>query len=390
MLFLTPPQDAAAIRAFCARFNEGLRVEYKSTFDENVRRNLPKIISSFANSLGGVLIVGINAENGIPQRPIQGFETPDEELGLTVENICLQGINPPVAPRTTVVPSDIESHVFLIIEVDESLEAPHAIENSRRVYVRTGNAANPYEGADVDLIIELFKRRTESNRKYERLLAAARKRAGTAVADSQIHMVVEVCPTYPRRTLCDRNQIWNFLNDARFRGARYYPLQTLRRIADGVGSFDQGEQYSQISAFGLLFVKRVLALHQQNNRPDVILVGEIFHPLLRLLHCAKTFYSAVGYRGNLEVNLSAVNVRTQSMPFIEDPFHYYTADDFRCFEDTVSVGGRSSTELFHDDVNETVQSMLGQLCWSFWQSHEEFPAEQMRRYIARVIAEMRL
>jgi hypothetical protein len=57
MLFPAVPQNAADIRAFCARFNEGIRVEYKSTFDENVRRALPKVVSSFANSLGGVLII---------------------------------------------------------------------------------------------------------------------------------------------------------------------------------------------------------------------------------------------------------------------------------------------------------------------------------------------
>jgi hypothetical protein len=70
MLFVTPPQDVAEIRAFCGRFNEGLRGEYKSTFDDNVRRNLPKIVSSFANSLGGVLVVGVNAANGVPQQPV--------------------------------------------------------------------------------------------------------------------------------------------------------------------------------------------------------------------------------------------------------------------------------------------------------------------------------
>jgi hypothetical protein len=48
-----------------------------------------------------------------------------------------------------------------VIEVDESWEAPHAIENSKKVYVRTGNAANPYDFAQVDFVIELVRRRAE-------------------------------------------------------------------------------------------------------------------------------------------------------------------------------------------------------------------------------------
>jgi predicted HTH transcriptional regulator len=70
MLFTRPPRAAEDIRSFCARFNEGLRVEYKANLDDAVRRALPKVISSFANSLGGVLVLGVNAVNGVPQEPI--------------------------------------------------------------------------------------------------------------------------------------------------------------------------------------------------------------------------------------------------------------------------------------------------------------------------------
>jgi len=78
------------------------------------------------------------------------------------------------------------------------------------------------------------------------------------------------------------------------------------------------------------------------------------------------------------------------MRFIRDEFRHYTADDFRCFENIVSATERSSSELFRQGVNEVVQTLLGQLCWSFWQSREDYPAEEMRQYVAGVIAEMRL
>jgi len=107
MLFRATPRNAGDIRSFCAQFNEGIRVEYKSRFDDNVRRALPKVVSSFANSVGGVLVIGVNAADGVPQNPIEGFERPPEELPLTVENLCIQGINPPVFPKTTVIDSDV-------------------------------------------------------------------------------------------------------------------------------------------------------------------------------------------------------------------------------------------------------------------------------------------
>lgn len=227
MLFPAIPQSVNDIREFCARFNEGIRVEYKVNFDENVRRALPKIVSSFANSLGGVLIVGVNAHDGVPQVPIEGFVRPAEELPLTVENICLSGINPPVFPRTTVIDSDVAGRQFLIIEVDESWEAPHAIENSRKVYVRTGNAANPYDLAEVDLIIDLVRRRSEPRELRERMLRAARQRAFAAVPDTSIYAEASITPMYPRRTLCTRDSTWDFMTTQAYRGGRFFPFENV-------------------------------------------------------------------------------------------------------------------------------------------------------------------
>jgi predicted HTH transcriptional regulator len=80
MIFLERPITVQHIRDVCARFNEGPRVEYKSTFDASVRAQLPKIVSSFANSQGGVLVVGVPAVNGVPAPPIEGVARPREEL----------------------------------------------------------------------------------------------------------------------------------------------------------------------------------------------------------------------------------------------------------------------------------------------------------------------
>src|SRR5207245_1253180 len=114
--------------------------------------------------------LGVKAINGVPQEPVQGFESsPREELPLTIENICIKNINPAIFPRITEIASDAPGRKFVLIEVDESAEAPHAIENSTLVYVRTGNAANPFELADVNSVIELLRRRENPLRTRELL-----------------------------------------------------------------------------------------------------------------------------------------------------------------------------------------------------------------------------
>ena len=41
------------IKAFCDEYREGVRVEYKQEI-----RHIPKIVSSFANTQGGIFIMG--------------------------------------------------------------------------------------------------------------------------------------------------------------------------------------------------------------------------------------------------------------------------------------------------------------------------------------------
>jgi hypothetical protein len=129
------------------------------------------------------------------------------------------------------------------VEIEESWEAPHAIENSKRVYVRTGNGANPYELADVDLIIELVRRRAEPQAKRERLLSVARKRASNVLLESTIHAEISASPSYPRRVLCTREDCWNFVENSRYRRAHYFPFETMRRVEDGVASYNRGSEY---------------------------------------------------------------------------------------------------------------------------------------------------
>ena len=62
------------VQAFCREWQEGVRVEYKQEI-----KDIPKIVSSFANTQGGVFIIGVKANQtdnevifpieGIPKTP---------------------------------------------------------------------------------------------------------------------------------------------------------------------------------------------------------------------------------------------------------------------------------------------------------------------------------
>jgi hypothetical protein len=292
-------------------------------------------------------------------------------------------IHPPFIPFIRVIPSDVEGRTFLVVEVEESWEAPHAIENSKKVYVRTGNAANPYELANVDLIIELMRRRAEPAAKRLALLSVARHRAERVVREQMImHTEMSVTPSYPRRALCSREDCWNFVANTVYRGGHYFPFDTICRVEDGVASFNRQREYGQISVDGMIFVRRPL-------EPELgsIRVAEVFQPLLRLLHCADTFYRRVGYRGSVTIDVAAVNVYLQRLIFLPD-YPAGNLNDFQCHEDRVSVSHMTGSERLTNDVRGIVQALVRELCWSFWQSTDAFPADAIDEYIARVMREM--
>ena len=160
-MFLRPLSELefSHVETFCKEFSEGIRVEYKS----GMISNIPKAISAFANTLGGILIIGVEVEK-VSNRvkfPIKGM---NKEKGIEdkIINSSLKGIYPSIVPEVRVLDvPDQKDKVIVVIKVHESIEAPHAIQNSSRIYIRTGSQSQPYELAEIDRIEYLLKRRSK-------------------------------------------------------------------------------------------------------------------------------------------------------------------------------------------------------------------------------------
>ena len=167
------------VESFCQQWAEGVRVEYKSEIEE-VKGKIPKIVSSLANTYGGILLIGVEADQknnrvssipGIPQR--NGIEEQIQQSALT-------GIYPGVIPEIKLVDVPNTGNVVVIVRVDESVQAPHAIKEITQVYIRVGSITQPYEYklADMDRIAYMFKRREDSQAIARQILGRIEGRAG--------------------------------------------------------------------------------------------------------------------------------------------------------------------------------------------------------------------
>ena len=138
-----------------------MRVEYKREFTNTI----PKIISSFANTQGGIFIIGVETDNNNKAIfPIEGIAN-EGGIEERIVQSALTGIYPAVMPEVIIcdVPAETDK-VVVVVRVEESQHAPHAIQNSTKMYVRKGSTTSPYELAETDSIEHLLKRRDEPQR----------------------------------------------------------------------------------------------------------------------------------------------------------------------------------------------------------------------------------
>ena len=195
------------VETFCKECPEGVRVEYKT-----VIKYIPKIVSSFANTHGGIFLIGVEADQtnnrvttipGIPQR--NGIEEQIQQSALT-------GIYPGVMPEIKLVDVPNTGNVVVIVRVDESVQAPHAIQNSTRVYIRTGSITEPYELSDMDRISHMLKRRENSQLVGEQILQRINQRASRNMAMNEVTLTVIAQPIFPHRPVISTSDIYGLPN----------------------------------------------------------------------------------------------------------------------------------------------------------------------------------
>jgi hypothetical protein len=305
-------------------------------------------------------------------------------------------------PTTTVVASDIPERVFLVIEVEESSQAPHAVENSQKVYVRTGDATNPYDLAKVDLILDLVKRRRDPLQLRDRLLADARSRAKDDGNLGIPRMEISICPTYPRTALCTLADANMFLRQIQFvqrptMMTFLLPLNTLRRVPDGAASVSlhgdtKTRRYMELNKYGLLYVSRPFGTRPWAYETDAVrhlAFGDLLHTLMQTTTCATRFY-ADKFRGDMLLEVSLMSVRNQIMRFRDAKPPFFdagNADDYRCHSDTVFVSRIVGAEELNQRQSGIVTDILNELTWAFWQGNDDHPVEALRAFVEQILGE---
>jgi hypothetical protein len=372
MLFLKPIADLTFedVEEFCKRFRENIRVEYKSTFDDSVKKKLPKVLSSFANSYGGILIVGVVASSGVAQEPFEGTTLPEREPGLTVQNISRDGIYPEIPLTTSVIPSRVKGNAFLVVQVNESPKAPHAIENTTQVYVRTGESANPTTLADLGVLLQ--RRRDVFGRWEDFYSESVRLAERIGLNPNKPLLELRIGPLYPTEDLITREKVFDFLSDSILQSSIQFHDRAVRHPSGAILSHtDDTSRYLNIGTLGTIHYLQQLLKTNRQGLPIFLRAEEggavyplwwITSPLLQILQVASTLMSRHGVSCNLRIEATLRNVANFQFTLSFNN-NSLASKPVSTLSSTVPASADYPSDMLSGKIQEATVELLYQLRW---------------------------
>lgn len=354
-MFTKPINDITFgdIKSFCKEWSEGVRVEYKQKIV-----HVPKIVSSFANTYGGLYLIGIEVDRttNMPIFPIKGIPK-SQGIEEQIQQSAEMSINPPVRPEVKVVNIPNSSNVVVVIRVAEgSLLAPHAIEHSTKAYFRVGSTTQPYtlELANMELIAHMFKRREDSqivagqiiNRIEERV-----ERVGFDLALPNITVIIR--PVFPYRPVIPPSDIYQL----------FPRLYQLRRVTGGVCSIlVDAVEYTELNEYGIVYHKAVLCPAGVHG----IEYGDFLNGIRKVIQRASELYKECEYSGNIEVSVRLKQIYGTELLAGQRRF-MYQENSTRSLDSEIFV----SKQCFPRDLSDRkerrniVEDLILQLLWAF-------------------------
>jgi len=369
---------------FCGTFAEGVRVEYKST-----PVNIPKVVSSFANTVGGIWVIGVDADaaNRAVLPPV-GFK------GTGIEEQIVQsaqtGVYPSLTPDVRVLDiPDKPGYRIAVVKVLESVEAPHAIENSTRVYVRAASTSTPIELADLERIDYLLQRRRAPEQRREELVDRAAARSPLSPLSSGVdhrRMRVIVAPVFPRGMLFSYDTLYTIAKRLDDQGDRM--LRSFRMVHEGVMggrlADPQTQHHLEVSTHGVLFFELPVE-HSgtgSDKRTQFLFLKDLLWPILRGVDIALPFFN--GLLTNLLVRCELHGCEGVAYLFTA-PSNLARPDDEiahrQCADWVIRVSAYVAADNLANQRIDIFTDVLRQMLWAF--SYR--PKSDFRETVERVV-----
>lgn len=347
------------LKDFCAGWQEGVRVEYK----QEINKDIPKIVSSFANTEGGIFIIGIKTDQTDNKVvfPIEGIPKTTGIEERIVQS-AITGIYPPVIPEVKIV--DVpgpDNNVVIVVRVDASMQAPHAISKSTQVYIRVASVTQPYKKivlADLNMIEYLLNRRKDTEGVAQQILDRIEYRTKQFCDMDALNLTVIARPVFAYRPVISPTTIYDL----------YERWAGIKRVAGGVSCLSEPSSNLnlEINEYGILYYR--CGFH--NNEEYDIDVADFIRRVAYLLEETRRVYEACDTSVTIKVTAQLQNVFKKKLSKYfggDQPVHLY--HEPVCYDSEV-LASTSKIYVSRDlhDIQQRksiVEELTMQMLWQF-------------------------
>ena len=313
-------QDVAE---FCRRgLPEGKQLDYKYMLPKN-HEKFAKTIASFANAMGGIIIVGVQDDkNDKPKPPFTGIPY-HEKMRNSIEDIIQTHIDPIVFVDINICVSKQGDRMFVLINIPQSNLTPHLVGKLKRAYIRTGQSSRPETIVHPDKLPWLLDHRQKSERlrhilhdKAEShfdnyLKTRAASPAGEAVA------TLSVVPLYPEEPLTEYKRLPTLRAASSTRapyGVMADPQFPLLPVQDGAAVISNKRgvlKMTEFNAYGLVMNKQIVSSEEMVNghAAKTVRLETLAQNLTLFLITARKFLEKISFGGPLLFRFKMNNTR---------------------------------------------------------------------------------
>jgi len=234
--------------------------DYKHDFPKD-GADLAKTLAAFANTAGGVLLIGVaqDKDTGGPSA-IRGVDGGENASIERVQQIALRNVFPalPIEAKAILIPDGEPSagRCVVIVRVHASPQAPHIMVDTNAVYVRTGDISHPEKFPELRWLEHLQARRREPEEMRKRLwdesLRFAQLYASAEAAKSIWWLIFASSPTYPFEHLASEREVRQTMSELMAESAPC-PGGAIRRHVRPVPDHGRGVEFTRLHATGFAF-----------------------------------------------------------------------------------------------------------------------------------------
>jgi hypothetical protein len=292
------------------RLPEGSRLDYKG----DLPANLEKHLAAFANTQGGYLLIGVDQDpnTGVPILPPKCVPL----KGLArIEQKGLEAVYPGFIPDVRLVENpERPGHGVAVVMVHESPQAPHAIQNSTRVYVRTGQHSTPEDLADLPRLERLIRRRSEREAQRDSAIEDAQGRT-MSLFPTYTWSALAVSPLYPDAQLKAPRAVLEWAR-TRFNLRRFYPRAggaTSTEFLAPAANEPRGrlDRQIELSATGLSYFASSCDVDDSERGARTLNLQQLTCAAARDLEDASQFLDWLGFHGHVRIQLALTDTRSR-------------------------------------------------------------------------------